>query len=97
MKTLIELTYSVVKNSNRIHALGLGFNDKLLASVKEKIRSFDNSTWSRPFSLVPKRYSAKSKKEREEYFIAVLKSYSKHLLIPVNIPTPILREIIEGV
>ncbi|MCD6487779.1 MAG: hypothetical protein J7K21_00955 [Desulfurococcales archaeon] len=96
MKMLIEIVHSYVRDKEKIHALGLGFNKDLLGSVKDRIRSFDNSTWSRPFSLVPKHYSAKTKSEREEYFIAVLKSYSEYLFIPSSIPSDVFAYILQG-
>ena len=97
MKTLIEIAYSVVRNRHRLHALGLGFNEKLLSSIRDKILSFDNTTWSRPFSAIPKKYSAKTKKEREEYFKAVLRKYSEYLYIPSFIPQDVFVEILQGV
>jgi len=95
-KALVEIAYSVIGKKEKIHALGLGLKKDLIAGLKEKIDSFDTTSWTRPIKSRPVRYSAKTASEREEYFIETLKHLSDHILIPSSIPSDIFAYILQG-
>jgi len=85
-KILCSIAYSVVKERKLLHALGLGLKLDVVKSISKYVQSFDSTSWTRPVKTIEgKRYSAKTAREREQYFILALNHLKDYIYIPSEI------------